>query len=115
MIRPSAAGMSSLAKPAKHHSSKERLSMSAAAGSAFADLLPPESLRVAAIQLNSGSDKASNVERALALIDRAAADGARLVALPEVWTYLGPDEGNRAQAEPIPGPTIDRLADRARR
>jgi predicted amidohydrolase len=72
-------------------------------------------LRVAAVQMNSGADKTANLDSALALIDRAAADGARLVALPEVWSYLGPDEGNRDNAEPIPGPTIDRLAERARR
>ena len=72
-------------------------------------------LRVAAVQMNSRDDKAANVETALALIDRAAATGARFVALPEVWTYLGPGEGNRDAAEPIPGPTIDRLAERARR
>ncbi len=72
-------------------------------------------LRVAAVQMNSRDDKAANVETALGLIDRAAAAGARLVALPEVWTYLGPSEGNRDAAEPIPGPTIERLAERARR
>jgi predicted amidohydrolase len=83
--------------------------------SAFEDTTAAETLRVAAVQLNSGPDKPANIERALALIDRAAAGGARLVALPEVWTYLGPDAGNREHAEPIPGPTFDRLADRARR
>ncbi|MDP9363742.1 MAG: carbon-nitrogen hydrolase family protein [Chloroflexota bacterium] len=74
-----------------------------------------ERLRVAAVQMNSGPDKAANVASALALIDQAAASGARLVALPEVWSYLGPEAGNRANAETVPGPTIDRLADRARR
>ena len=83
--------------------------------SAFGDRTAGETLRVAAVQLNSGPDKPANIERALALIDRAAAQGARLVTLPEVWTYLGPDAGNRDHAEPIPGPTFDRLADRARR
>jgi len=81
--------------------------------------LPPlargERLRVAALQMNSQDDKAANVEAALRLIDQAAAAGARLVALPEVWTYLGPEAGNRENAEPIPGPTVDRLAERARR
>ncbi len=72
-------------------------------------------LRVAAVQMNTGADVAKNVETALALIDRAAATGARLVALPEVWTYLGPDEGSLDAAEPIPGPTTDLLAERARR
>ncbi|MDP9368045.1 MAG: carbon-nitrogen hydrolase family protein, partial [Chloroflexota bacterium] len=72
-------------------------------------------LRVAAVQMNSRDDKAANLETALALIDRAAGAGARLIALPEVWSYLGPAEGERPNAEPIPGPTMDRLADRARR
>ncbi|MDQ3044758.1 MAG: carbon-nitrogen hydrolase family protein [Chloroflexota bacterium] len=69
---------------------------------------------VAAVQMNSGTDKERNVATALEMIDRAAAGGARFVALPEVWTYLGPDDGNRPNAEPIPGPTIERLAERAR-
>ena len=74
-----------------------------------------DAFKVAALQMNSSADKERNVATALELIDRAAASGARLVALPEVWTYLGPDEGNRPNAEPIPGPTIERLAERARR
>jgi predicted amidohydrolase len=64
--------------------------------------------------MNSQDDKQANIEAALSGIDEAAARGARLVALPEVWTYLGPDEGNREAAEPIPGPLTTVLADRAR-
>ncbi|MDQ3693760.1 MAG: carbon-nitrogen hydrolase family protein [Chloroflexota bacterium] len=71
--------------------------------------------RVAAIQMNSRDDKAANIETALRLIDQAAGAGARLVALPEVWTYLGPESDNDANADTIPGPTVDRLAERARR
>lgn len=74
-----------------------------------------EWLRVAAVQMNSRDDKAANIETALNLIDRAAASGARLIALPEVWTYLGPSEGNYDAAEPVPGPALDRIVDRARR
>jgi len=65
--------------------------------------------------MNSREDKAANIETALRLIDEAAGAGARLVALPEVWAYLGPQEGNRDSAESIPGPLSDLLADRARR
>jgi predicted amidohydrolase len=72
-------------------------------------------LKVAVVQMNSKDDKAANLATALCLIDAAAASGARLVALPEVWTYLGPDAGNYANAEPIPGPTSALLAERARR
>jgi predicted amidohydrolase len=72
-------------------------------------------LRVAAIQMHSSEDKAANIEHALSLIDQAAATGARLVALPEIWTYLGNPAGNRENAEPIPGPVSALLAERARR
>lgn len=72
------------------------------------------SLRVAAIQMNSREDKEWNIQRAEVLIDRAAALGARLVALPEYFNYLGPGEGVKPNAEPIPGPTIERLAAKAR-
>ena len=67
-------------------------------------------LRIAAVQLNSGDDKAANLAAAEAAITRAAAAGARLVVLPELWTYLGPSAGNRANAEPVPGPATMRLA-----
>jgi deaminated glutathione amidase len=71
-------------------------------------------LRVAVVQMNSRDDKTANMATALRLIDEAAASGARLVALPEVWTYLGPDSENYANAEAIPGPTTERLAAKAR-
>jgi deaminated glutathione amidase len=72
-------------------------------------------LNVAIIQMNSQDDKRANIAAALDLIDRAAEVGARLVALPEVWPYLGPDDVNRDQAELIPGPITELLAQRARR
>ena len=72
-------------------------------------------LRIAAVQMNSKNDKDQNIATALRLIDRAAAEGARLIALPEVWSFLGDDEGSQAAAEPIPGPITDLLAERARR
>ena len=71
-------------------------------------------IRVAAVQLNSRDDKAANIAAAEAGIARAAELGARLVVLPEVWTYLGLPEGNRAHAEPVPGPVTERLAALAR-
>jgi deaminated glutathione amidase len=72
-------------------------------------------LNVAIVQMNSQEDKGANVAAALDLIDRAAATGARLVALPEVWPYLGPDDVSRDQAETIPGPISEALSQRARR
>ena len=77
------------------------------------DIVHP--LEVAVLQMNSGDDARANIAAALDLIDRAAAAGARLVVLPEVWPYLGPDEANRAHAETIPGPITEQLAARAHR
>src|SRR5215212_11474756 len=72
-------------------------------------------LNVAIVQMNSRDDKRENIATALELIDQAAATGARLVALPEVWPYLGPEDVVRDQAETIPGPITEVLAQRARR
>jgi predicted amidohydrolase len=69
---------------------------------------------VAALQMHSGEDKAANVETALRLIDEAAASGSRLVVLPEIWTFLGSDAGNRENAEPVPGPVTEALAIKAK-
>lgn len=75
----------------------------------------PATLNIAVLQMNSKADRGENIAAALALIDRAAAAGARMVALPEVWPYLGPEDANRDHAETVPGPTTDLLAERARR
>jgi predicted amidohydrolase len=63
-------------------------------------------LRVAAVQLNSTADKAANVAAADRLTRAAAADGARLIVLPEKWSVLGADDDLRAGAEPLDGPAI---------
>lgn len=71
-------------------------------------------LSVALVQMNSGDSSERNIRDALAGIDRAAATGARLVVLPEVWTWLGPADGIQDAAVTIPGPLTDKLAERAR-
>jgi len=55
-----------------------------------------------------------NVDRAVAAIERAAADGADLVCLPEMFNvgYFAFDAYAR-NAEPIDGPTLERIADAA--
>ena len=75
---------------------------------------PARTMSVAMVQLNSRDDVAANQAAAFAGIDAAAAAGARLVVLPEVWTYLGPDAGQTAAAEPVPGPLTARLGEKAR-
>jgi deaminated glutathione amidase len=63
-------------------------------------------LRVAAVQLNSGNDKAGNLERAERLVRAAAADGAELVALPEKWNLLAAGDELLAGAEPLDGASL---------
>lgn len=68
----------------------------------------------AAVQVNSTSDRARNLESALALVDRAVDRGARFVALPENVDFMGPEEEKVAGAEPLDGPTFQAYADKAR-
>jgi deaminated glutathione amidase len=63
-------------------------------------------LRAAAIQLNSNADKQRNLEIAERLVRRAAADGARLLVLPEKFNVLGSEDQLRAGAEDLSGPTL---------
>jgi predicted amidohydrolase len=63
-------------------------------------------VRVAAVQLNSSADQAANLAAADRLTRAAAADGARLIVLPEKWTAIGSDDQLRAAAEPLDGPSI---------
>jgi deaminated glutathione amidase len=71
-------------------------------------------MRAAICQMRSGEDVEANVSLAERLLREAADGGADLAALPEVFTYLGSSAGQRAAAEPVPGPTSDRLAAIAR-
>jgi predicted amidohydrolase len=63
-------------------------------------------LRVAAVQLNSTAEKAANLAAADRLTRAAAADGARLIVLPEKWTVLGTDADLHAGAETLDGPAL---------
>jgi predicted amidohydrolase len=73
-----------------------------------------QSFAAAAVQMKSGPDKAANVAEASARIREAAAAGAQLIALPEVFAWRGPHERERLEAETIPGPTTDRMSALAR-
>ena len=74
-------------------------------------------MRVAAIQMNSGPDLSANLELAERLIAAAAADGCRLVALPENFALM-PERGRdkaRYAEPPGDGPIQAFLADAAAR
>lgn len=76
-------------------------------------------MRIALAQLAASPDRAANLDRALATMTAAREAGADLIAFPEVILdlffpqYPG-DEQALALAEPVPGPTTEKLAKRAR-
>jgi N-carbamoylputrescine amidase len=80
---------------------------------------PPSRATVALIQSKGDARKDVNVERALARIADAANAGAQIVCLQELFAgqYFcqSEDHARFAEAEPIPGPTSDALADAAAR
>jgi predicted amidohydrolase len=75
-----------------------------------------ETLRVAAVQLQSQDDVAQNLEECRRLVMAAAQDGAKLVVLPENFSYFGADETKHQIAERLSeGPIHAALSDLARR
>ena len=71
-------------------------------------------MKIGLCQMNTQDKKAKNLEAAEAAIDKLAAQGADLVVLPEMFHFLGPDEEKITNAEPVPGPSIDRLQRKAK-
>ena len=72
---------------------------------------------VAAVQMVSGPDVAENLRVAARLIAKAAAQGARLVVLPENFALMGRDEHDKLAVaeEDGRGPIQEFLAEQARR
>jgi predicted amidohydrolase len=77
--------------------------------------MPPSGYLMGAVQMTSTADHGKNLETALRLVAEAADLGARLVALPENFAYMGPEEGRLATAEDLEGPTLGALRELARR
>jgi len=69
----------------------------------------------AAVQVCAGSDKAENLAKAERFVHDAVRHHARLVVFPEVFLWRGPRAEERHAAEPIPGPSTERLGALARR
>ena len=73
--------------------------------------------RVALVQMRCGADVNENSARAVAFIREAAASGARIVCLPELFRsqYFcqSEDHANFALAESIPGPSTESLGELA--
>jgi predicted amidohydrolase len=72
-------------------------------------------MRVAVCQMNAGGgDVEANEATAIGLLEEAAAAGADLATLPELWPSYGSQGWLRELAEPVPGPRTERLARIAR-
>jgi predicted amidohydrolase len=63
-------------------------------------------MKAAAVQLNSTADLGANLATVDRLTRAAAADGARLIVLPEKWTAMGSENELRACAEPLDGRAV---------
>lgn len=69
----------------------------------------------AVVQLTSTMDPEASLGQAEALIDEAAARGAQLVVLPENVNFMGTEEERLRIAEPLTGPSFERLGAQAKR
>lgn len=83
------------------------------------DVVEERKLRIALVQQPAGPDKTDNLRRGLDALDRAAAAGARLVAFAELafepFYPQRPAAGRPIElAEPVPGPTTEAFARKAR-
>ena len=75
--------------------------------------------RIALIQQQASADKRANVELGVRALETAAANGAELVCFPELafepfYPQRRRGGGFEHLAEPVPGPTTDTFAARAR-
>ena len=71
-------------------------------------------VRAGAVQMTSGPDRDANLAEAARHVAACAAEGAQLVALPELVSVLGRRADLVAAAEPLDGPTITWAAAQAR-
>ncbi|WP_331457007.1 nitrilase-related carbon-nitrogen hydrolase, partial [Haloferax profundi] len=69
----------------------------------------------AACQVDSKDDKQANLDRALGLVDEAAASGADFVALPEMMSYIGQKDRYPDVAESLDGEIVQQFSERARK
>ena len=74
-------------------------------------------VKVGLVQMSCSADKNANLEKAISKIKEAAAAGAQIVCLQELFTSLYfcdvEDYDNFKLAEPIPGPSTEMLAKQA--
>jgi deaminated glutathione amidase len=76
--------------------------------------IPAMTFLAAAIQMTAGNDKPANLARAERLVRLAAARGANLVALPEVFNWRGKRAEQTAAAETLDGESLTLMSRLAR-
>ena len=80
--------------------------------------MPPEKFRVGLVQMSATPDPDQNLQRAIERVRQAAAKGAQIVCLPELFQtqYFCQREDHALfdLAEPIPGPTTAKLSEVAK-
>ncbi len=81
------------------------------------DPLVPAARRVpiALAQTTATADVAANLRTARAMVAEAAAGGARLLAFPEVFLYVGDRDGKLAAAQSLDGPVVGEFRELAAR
>ena len=76
-------------------------------------------MKIALVQMCCTENKEENIKKAINYVRAASTQGAEIICLQELFstTYFPAVEDPRyfALAEPIPGPTINRLCDVAKR
>lgn len=81
-------------------------------------MTPRTKFRIALVQMSCGPEPDANLAKAVERVGEAASQGASIVCLPELFRtqYFCQREDHALfdEAEPIPGPTVDRLAQVAR-
>ena len=75
-------------------------------------------VKIAGVQFIGQADKEANIATAVRMVRQAAAQGAQMVCLPELFSTMYFCVETRREyfdwAEPIPGPTIERMGALAR-
>jgi predicted amidohydrolase len=81
-------------------------------------VLPPQKFRVGLVQMSMTSDPDKNLQHAIDRVREAASLGAQIVCLPELFQtqyFCQREDASLFDlAEPIPGPTSEKLADVAK-
>jgi predicted amidohydrolase len=76
--------------------------------------MPPSSHLLGAVQMTSTADRGRNLDAAVRLVTEAAGLGAKLVGLPENFSFMGREEDRISGAETLEGPTVSALREVAR-